>query len=464
MDFQHMMCSSYPQIAHTLRLFQQHVSEAPASFNNSIGVAMTALGLPLDNDVAVFEIGTSQQGEISSLTRIVRPHIRVITDVQPAHLAGFETQDVAAVLDEKLQLFKLARQTDALVFNASNRGVWESLVDQFGIGAASRPVPHSQQPLWAFGVEGQLCSETLHDLNASLPGLGIIVARDVRSSLQLEQGSARWKPQTSVTLCLHECGHQQQHMGASCDALVEGATPSQCISVCVPALGQQIGANSALALATTCAWMDRQSRVGTATDSRDGHVSRSRSIAEQVMRRLDTHAWLQSWTLPPGRMTMHQLRDGVIVLDDGYNANPASMLSALRTVRDLQATCNGEVKLRRLCVLGYMAELGEQEQKYHQQVFEVLQQAMALKETCTSAILWGRAWLNVVVDSVPAENLECITWHADNAGSVSESVLRWLKTSPEADSYTRTLDVVMLKGSRKVQVERVLDRLQQYKL
>ncbi|HEX5598649.1 MAG TPA: UDP-N-acetylmuramoyl-tripeptide--D-alanyl-D-alanine ligase, partial [Micromonosporaceae bacterium] len=62
------------------------------------------------------------------------------------------------------------------------------------------------------------------------------------------------------------------------------------------------------------------------------------------------------------RMDVFDRPDGVTVIDDSYNANPASMAAALRSLADL-----GRGR-RTFAVLGYMAELGDFERDGHEQV------------------------------------------------------------------------------------------------
>lgn len=64
----------------------------------------------------------------------------------------------------------------------------------------------------------------------------------------------------------------------------------------------------------------------------------------------------------PRRMDVFDRPDGVTVIDDSYNANPASTEAALRALVALGAG------RRTVAVLGYLAELGEQEQAGHEQV------------------------------------------------------------------------------------------------
>jgi UDP-N-acetylmuramoyl-tripeptide--D-alanyl-D-alanine ligase len=65
------------------------------------------------------------------------------------------------------------------------------------------------------------------------------------------------------------------------------------------------------------------------------------------------------------RMDVFERSDGITVIDDSYNANPASMSAALHALADL-----GPGR-RRIAVLGYLAELGDYETVGHREVGEL---------------------------------------------------------------------------------------------
>jgi UDP-N-acetylmuramoyl-tripeptide--D-alanyl-D-alanine ligase len=67
-------------------------------------------------------------------------------------------------------------------------------------------------------------------------------------------------------------------------------------------------------------------------------------------------------TVSSRRMDVFDRPDGVTVIDDSYNANPASTAAALRTLAALGAG------RRTVAVLGYLAELGHHERAGHEQV------------------------------------------------------------------------------------------------
>ncbi|ATW01787.1 hypothetical protein CCU22_00965 [Candidatus Legionella polyplacis] len=59
------------------------------NLNNYIGVPISVLSLKFYHSYAVFELGASNIGEISYLSKIVKPDISLVTNIAPAHLKGF---------------------------------------------------------------------------------------------------------------------------------------------------------------------------------------------------------------------------------------------------------------------------------------------------------------------------------------------------------------------------------------
>jgi len=80
-----------------LALSAQGPTHASAgSLNNHWGVPLSLALLPPGARFAVFEIGMNHAGEIIPLTRLVRPHVAVVTTVEAAHMEFFtSTLDIA---------------------------------------------------------------------------------------------------------------------------------------------------------------------------------------------------------------------------------------------------------------------------------------------------------------------------------------------------------------------------------
>jgi UDP-N-acetylmuramoyl-tripeptide--D-alanyl-D-alanine ligase len=84
-----------------------------------------------------------------------------------------------------------------------------------------------------------------------------------------------------------------------------------------------------------------------------GNALAALTVALRCGVELDTAtSALGSARLSPWRMELTRTAAGAFVLNDAYNANPASMAAALQALSDINAS-------RRLAVLGLMAELGD---------------------------------------------------------------------------------------------------------
>lgn len=73
------------------------------SFNNQWGVPLTLARMPRDTQRAVFEIGMNTPGEIAPRSRMVAPHVALVTKIAPAHLEGMG--DLQGVAQEKSDVF-----------------------------------------------------------------------------------------------------------------------------------------------------------------------------------------------------------------------------------------------------------------------------------------------------------------------------------------------------------------------
>ena len=72
-----------------------------ASYNNQWGVPVSLASLPSSARFAVFEVGMNHSGEITPLTRMIRPDITIITAIAPVHLEYFASlDDIAAAKAE----------------------------------------------------------------------------------------------------------------------------------------------------------------------------------------------------------------------------------------------------------------------------------------------------------------------------------------------------------------------------
>lgn len=80
-----------------------NIVRSPRSYNSQLGVPLSILQMTASHELALFEAGISQQGEMESLVKIIHPNIGLITNIGEAHNEGFHNKKDK--LQEKLKLF-----------------------------------------------------------------------------------------------------------------------------------------------------------------------------------------------------------------------------------------------------------------------------------------------------------------------------------------------------------------------
>ena len=74
------------------------------SYNNHTGVPLSLARMPRTARFGVFEMGMNHAGELAALTRLVRPHVAIVTTIAPAHMGFFASE--AAIADAKGEIFQ----------------------------------------------------------------------------------------------------------------------------------------------------------------------------------------------------------------------------------------------------------------------------------------------------------------------------------------------------------------------
>jgi len=126
---------------------------------------------------------------------------------------------------------------------------------------------------------------------------------------------------------------------------------------------------------------------------------------------------LRSATISDRRMQMKTTRNGALLLDDCYNANPTSMAAAIETLAQISTT-------RKVAVLGVMAEIENPESAYVK-----------------------------IAQLAKAGNIEIIAVGTDGYGSPAVSIDQAIERIRQCDDST----AVLVKGSRVAELERVVD-------
>jgi UDP-N-acetylmuramoyl-tripeptide--D-alanyl-D-alanine ligase len=321
------------------------------NFNNHIGAPLNLANLPLDTDFAVFELGMNHAGEIAALTKMVRPDIAIITNVEAVHLEFFAS--VEAIADAKAEIFAGLTKGGTAILNADNA--------QFARLKKSAP-----KNVIACGVD--------------------------------------------VTLVKYK----SNACGSSITANIFGKE----VSYVLGAIGKHWAMTSLFALATVHA------------------------LGLDIKKSADA---LAGFCEPEGRgkSIRFGVQDGeALLIDDAYNASPASMRAAFAKVAELWEAAGSEG--RKIAALGDMLELGAQSEALHKGLAKELQQCGF------DAVFTAGKHMHALHDALPAA---LRGGHVENAQALL----------PLLQKFLRANDIVLVKGSHGSKMYELAAALQNIK-
>jgi UDP-N-acetylmuramoyl-tripeptide--D-alanyl-D-alanine ligase len=312
-----------------------------ASYNNHWGVPLSLARWPASAKYAVFEIGMNHAGEITPLTQLVRPHVAVVTSIEPVHLEFFGSLEKIA--DAKAEIFSGVEAGGAAVLNRDNA--------QFA-RLASAAKSAGIQRVVSFGEDG----------NAE--------ARLLRVSLQ---------PDTSTV-----------------DASILG----QPVTYKLGTPGRHLVLNSLAVLAAA---------------SLAGADLALSALALNNLKPVTGRGERIYLTVPGGN---------ALLIDESYNANPASMRAAIALLGQAQVGKRG----RRIAVLGDMLELGTSGAELHRGLVQSIE-AAGIDLVFCSGPLMRTLW-----EALPSR---ARGGYAEAAAGLEPAVLEAIRAG----------DAVMVKGS-----------------
>ncbi len=140
----------------------------------------------------------------------------------------------------------------------------------------------------------------------------------------------------------------------------------------------------------------------------------------------------------PGRRMRFEARGALTVLDDAYNANPASMAAALRTLASVEFAARGG---RRVAAVGDMLELGATAAELHGDVGR-LAASLGIDFLVGTGPLMAHAVAAAREVGLPSE-------HALDSEAAGAALSRLLRAG----------DILLIKGSRGMRMERALESL-----
>ena len=326
------------------------VHRSVKSYNNHTGVPLSLARMPRDAEYAVLEMGMNNKGEIATLTRLVRPHVALVTAIAPAHIENLGSEE--AIADAKAEIFE-GLEPDGIAIIPNDTPHRDRLVR-----AARR---HADR-IVTFG-SGDADVHALHAVSADNGGSLITAALlDSAVTFTISQRGEHWVSNALAVLAAIE------------------------------AVGGDIGL-AGLALADLGGLAGRGKRYQVSVDGGEA-----------------------------------------LLIDESYNANPASMAATLKSLGS-----ESEVR-RRIAVLGPMRELGEHGESLHAGLAPSIIAAHVDQLVLVGADM--RPLEYALDGQVPVTRV-------DDAGAAADALSRMLRPG----------DAVLVKASNSVGLSRVIERL-----
>ena len=326
-----------------------------ASYNNHWGVPLTLARMPRETIFGVFEIGMNHAYEILPLTGMVRPHVAVITTVEPVHIEFFPS--LWGIADAKGEIFSGLEPGGTAVISRDS-AYFERMRAHAYASAAGRVI--------TFGE---------HE------------AADIRARRIIV------KPDHSIV-----------------DATIFG----QPLTYKIGTAGRHIALNSLSVLAA------------------------SHALGADIALVALSFAELKP---PVGRGERTMLSIGgseALLVDESYNANPASMRAALANLGAVELARGA----RRIVVLGDMKELGETGPRLHAELAE------AIEADRIDLVFAAGSLMQNLVDALPKAKVAA---HMQTSEELVDAVC----------AAVRPGDAVMVKGSLSMKMALVVKALKE---
>jgi UDP-N-acetylmuramoyl-tripeptide--D-alanyl-D-alanine ligase len=369
------------------------------NLNNRIGVPAVIFALEPQHRYCVLEMGMSLPGELDAICGFAKPDVSVVVNVGVAHAEGVGGRE--GVMHEKGAVYRALDKSGIAIVNADDamarraaRQAHVRKVETFGRGAgAERPKGSFAHD---FAHEPSFAPMSVPQMTASRP-------------ITLPPMSA---PPAEILATAPPHYQLVDRVPEGAGSRVVIACAGRELTVHLPIPGEAAAIDLTAALAAQEA------------------ASRELLTADQI----ETALAQVSLT---GRGTVRTLERDVLLIDDTYNANPASMRAALATLHEIAPN------RRKVAILGEMKELGHLAEPEHEALGDdIVNAGVALAIGCG-----GLIDLALEAAKAKAEGLEVVlTSSAEEAAQ-------------EALARIQPGDAVLVKASRSVGAERVVAAL-----
>jgi len=115
--------TSTKEMVHAVLSEKFNTLKTKGNLNNEIGLPLTVFGLDNDSGAAVIEMGMSNPGEISRLSRAAKPNAGIITGIGVSHIESLGSRE--AILQAKLEIIDGMMPNSPLFICGDNDMLWD---------------------------------------------------------------------------------------------------------------------------------------------------------------------------------------------------------------------------------------------------------------------------------------------------------------------------------------------------
>lgn len=375
-------------------------------------------------EVLVLEYGVDRPGDMDYLLSLARPDIAVVTAIGevPAHVEFFK--DPEELIAEKAKLVSsLAIREEST--NVSDRkqlltpAVSENTKDKYAI------LNHDDEDVFDMREKTQARVLTFgaeEHAEVRMSNYKLFIARDAEAG-EVPEG---------ITF-------KMSYKGSEVPVRLDGVfgMPHAYAGTAAATVGVVLGMNPVRGHAVNS--------VGNAIAERNKStdaVAPGR-FASNGMNLVEIAEALRGYTPPPGRMRLIKGNKHSLILDDTYNAAPESMRAALDTLQELPGK-------RKIAVLGDMREIGAYTEQAHRAIGD------RAAEFVDMLLCVGPA-AKFIADEAKTRGVE------KHARRLAPAEVLMFDDAGEAgralDPMIREGDVILVKGSQSVRMEKVVEEI-----
>ncbi len=339
---------------------QKNVYKTDGNYNSTIGMPISLLGMSCEYSYAVFEMGMSGLGEISSMSLAAKPKVAVITNVGHSHLEYLKTRE--NILKAKLEVTDGLQSDGYLVINADDEMLSKANLDKYPFNIVKCSLKNEKSDYFAFNIRFTENQSMLFDYT---------------------------------------------HAGKTY------------YDVEVGGVGEHFVISSLSAIAAA-------EMLGISPES---SISGIRNFKNASMRQNIVNV------------------NGYTVVEDCYNAAPESMRAAINALVRLSKTNGG----RAFAVLGDMKELGDNSEQLHSELGEY-----AVKSGVDVILTVGDLSVNINGGAINAGLDASCSYHFTSSDECKE-------IAQTIDSMMKKSDVLLVKASRSIKAERIVEAFKELK-